>query len=207
MNKIKVTHGTAGILLFLGALQWIIITAVSRELAKGSFSYLHDFSVNISAISSYVPSILLSDLLSSVATLLFGIILIIAAFIIHHTYRFTSFTILLILSGTVLFWLGMHIGVIQSADTYEWTVWILVTSLCAVSGYLLVKKPVSYCSLFIGIFSLIIMHAGIIGNYSPLHLRPGAASQIAQYILVIWVLVLGGYFMGYPETFTIKRRR
>lgn len=208
MRRITITHATAGIFLFIGSLQWIIFSTISDSLIQGFFSLMNELNIQISVLFPPFSTVLLSTVMISLSTEIFGIIIIISAFILHYTYRFTLYTLLFSLSGLILILIGIFPKGYGVNGIPLISIWVVITSVSAVFGYFLVKKPVSYFSLLIGIFCLIFLFfSDIFCPVSPLCVPDVVAKQIITYLLLIWISMLGGYFMGYPETFTLKRRR
>jgi hypothetical protein len=207
MKPFVITHATAGILLFLGSLQWIIFSVVSDTISRGSFPQISDVNIQVSILSPYISSSPLSLITYSVSTEIFGVLIIISALILHKTYRFTLFTLFFSVSGIVLIGIGLFSSFIEENQTLS-MIWYVSTSCSAVTAYFLVRKPVSYCSLLTGIFCFAVLLLPNFSGYIPPLYLPGAdeIKKILDIILIVWISALGGYFMGSPETFSFTRR-
>ncbi|PKP54313.1 MAG: hypothetical protein CVT90_01905 [Candidatus Altiarchaeales archaeon HGW-Altiarchaeales-3] len=86
--------------------------------------------------------------------------------------------------------------------------WYVTLSLSAISAYLLVKKPFSYLSFLIGIYSLIVLLLIYgVGAASPFNfLGKGGEEGLIIYPLMLWMIALGGYLMGNPKSYRERKK-
>lgn len=203
MKKIKINQATAGGILFLGSMQWFIVVMVTESLFP-------NYSVRVHALSDLASTIVMHFSqtgspvsLFNVSTILLGATVLISAIIIHPSHRYSLFTALFSLSGLTAIGFGLIPENSGSINAQFFSIWFGTLSLSAISSFLLVKKPFAYLSLFIGIFSLmVLLLVNVLGIALPfISLGKGGEEGLIVYPLILWMVALGAYLMGKPESY------
>jgi hypothetical membrane protein len=180
---------TAGAILFIGAIQFIIVGLVVAEALYPDYSvadnYISDLGVGPSA------------LIFNTSVFLLGILVVVGSYFIHKTYHRTFFTILLTITGVG----AVGVGIFTENAGLLHPIFSLITfvfgALAAIVSCRLLRSPLSYLSMILGIFSLLAIVFFGSGNY--LGLGAGGMERMVAYPTLLWGLGFGGHLIGYTE--------
>jgi hypothetical membrane protein len=181
MPKIRL----AGAVLCIGNIQFFLVMTIAEALYPGysiSSNFISDLGVG--------PTGLLFD----ASIILLGICILVAAILLYHASPWWLFNISLGLTGIAAAGVGIFpetLGVfhiIAAAATF------LFGAISAIGSYYVTRAPLSYISLFLGLFSIasFILFAGSMFT----GIGPGGMERMIAYPIILWGIALGGYLMG-----------
>ncbi|MCX8188235.1 MAG: DUF998 domain-containing protein [Nitrososphaeria archaeon] len=184
----------AGTLIFLGSTQFILLTIVAEALYPGysiSENYISDLGVG--------PSALIFN--SSIFVL--GVTAVVS---VHYLRQFIldrkSFHIALFLCGVGTMGVGIfpeNFGIIHLISAL--TAFIF-GALSAIFSFKIQKRPISYISLILGLFSIIaliffvVFEYYIYFNFNYFGLGRGGMERMIVYPVLVWALGFGSYLIG-----------
>ena len=180
---------TAGAILFIGAIQFIIVGLVIAEASYPNYSvadnYISDLGVGPSAF------------IFNTSVFILGILVIVGSYFVHKTYHRTLFTILLTITGVGAAGVGIfteNAGLLHPIFSLFAFVF---GALAAIVSYRLLRSPLSFFSIILGIFSLLAIVLFGSGNY--LGLGAGGMERMVAYPTLLWGLGFGGHLIGYTR--------
>ena len=208
MKKEPYSQSLAGLLVVSGVFLLVFLFILSGNPVRGTLisdDHLAKIAGLVPGQSAYPSS---SFILSGLGMTLCGVLIVGAAGILHITYRYLFFTLILSVSGILMTLKGFFSGSPDSIQSPLSLLWILVTSLGAVYGFFMVKRPLSWCSLIIGISSLFFLVLFLIQGttVSPGFFRDTGDWTLLSGALLFWLACMGGYWMGNPDIATKIRR-
>jgi hypothetical membrane protein len=135
---------------------------------------------------------------------LLGVAIVAGTYLIYRALRPTLFTVLVTLAGIG----AMGVGIFTEDSLYVHTVVSAITflfgSLAAISSYRLIRTPLKYASVILGLFglvALILMFFGI-----TLGLGMGGIERMIAYPILLWGLGFGGHLASeHQETATAAK--
>ncbi len=193
----------AGAILFIGGLQWFITVMAAETLFPGYSIRTNDLSDLASTVPPNTSLIQPSAMMFNATTFLFGLLVLISAFLIHRACGKRLFTILFIISGAAARGVGIFPGDTGVIHGLMALITFVTSSLSAIAAYSLEKKPFAHISVVIGAFSLIVLIAALFaGESSPFLLLFGSGGEerLVAYPFVLWTIGFGGYLMGTSST-------
>lgn len=183
----------AGVLLFIGAVQFILGMHLSEFLYPGysvSENYISDLGATCRATCIvHQPSALIFN----TAVVLFGVLVVTSSYFIWRAFQSYLIPLLFFLSGIGAVGVGLFpetagvLHVIVSFMTF------FFGGLSVIAAYRLVKAPFSYFSI-LGMISLTALALFIFDIF--LGLGPGGMERMIAYPLLLWVIGFGGHFMS-----------
>ena len=185
----------AGAILFTGAAQFILAMIIAEALYPGystSANYISDLGVGRSA-----P-------IFNTSIFLLGVTIVAGAYLIYRALKPALFTVLLALAGIG----AMGVGLFTEDSLYVHTVVSAITflfgSLAAITSYGLIRRPLKYASVILGLFGLVaqaLMFSGM-----TLGLGVGGMERMIAYPLLLWGLGFGGNLANqHQETATAPK--
>ncbi len=188
----------AGTALFLGAVQFGI-GMILAEIYYVNPSY--NVSTNyISDLGATCPSSGTcvihqpSSMIFNSSILLLGITVLIAAFFLNKAFHWRPFTIVVAIGGFG----AAGVGLFPETTGVWHDIFSLITFLfagfSAIMAYRVSKKPISYFSVVLGLFTLVAMVLYIGDVY--LGLGPGGMERMVVYPVLLWSIGFGGFLMG-----------
>ena len=194
----------AGLLLFVGAVEFVFGLNLAEDLYPGysvSMNYISDLGANCDATCNIVQP---SSTIFNSSVFLLGLLVLVATFFIYRAYRTKFLTTLLGLSGIG----AMGVGVFtETTPSMHWIVSLiafLFGGLSAIASYRIVKAPIGYLSIVLGVLSLASLFLFISGEFLGLGkflgLGPGGMERLIVYPIMLWALGLCGYMMHNPES-------
>jgi hypothetical membrane protein len=186
----------AGVLLFLGALGFILALQISEFIDGANYNV----SINyISDLGTYckggtcveLPSHNLFDF----SIIVLGIAIILASYFLYRAFRNKIFSPLLVLSGIG----AMGVGLFPENFALEHGIFSLIVflfgGLAAIAAYKIERKPFSYFSVAIGILTVLMLVLYLEGLY--LGLGAGGMERMVAYPELLWGVGLGGHMLSW----------
>lgn len=184
MNKARI----AGMLFFLGGMQFIISMIISEAIYS-----------NYSTSKNYISDLGLGSTawLFNSSIILLGLTLVIGAYLFFQTTKKFSFSILLIITGLAAIGIGLLPKSIEPLHFIVSSITFISAALTAIMGYKLVKPPLSYFSVLIGILTLVAIFLFATKNY--FGLGPGGMERMIVYPVLLLIMGFGAYLTGATE--------
>jgi len=181
---------TAGLLLFVGTVQFVLAIIISEAVYSGysvrqqQMSDLGDWSLAGNSAAIW-----------NISGILWGLFIIAGAYFIQRGFKSRLFPSLLVIIG--FGWTGLSVVSLDiSLPVHILFAWVAGFSALAsvFMCYKFVKSPLSYVSVILGA----VMVAGFVlfGSGSYLGLGLGGMQRILIYPLLLWLLGFGAYLIG-----------
>lgn len=179
----------AGMLLATGAALFLTGMSIASFLYPGysvSGNYISDLGVGSTAI------------IFNSSLLVFGMMVLMAAFMFFRRSKFRAFSISLFaagigMTGVAVFNEGFgHIHLAFALTAF------LFGALSAVLSFKMLRKPLNYLAAFLGLFSLLFLSlfiASYSGGAAPF-LGIGGEERMIVYAVLMWALIFGGALSG-----------
>ncbi|MEW6505897.1 MAG: DUF998 domain-containing protein [Chloroflexota bacterium] len=184
----------AGTLAFVAAAQFLLCLHIAESLYPSysvSANYISDLGVGDVA------------LLFNSSTFVLGILTLAAAYFINKAFSSKLLFILLVLTGIGAAGVGLlpeNFGAVHAVVSL---IAFLFGGLSAIFSCRLLKSPMSYFSVLLGLLSLISLAFFVSGNY--LGLGHGGMERMIAHPILMWAIGFGGYLMSHGnETPTDK---
>ena len=184
----------AGVLLFIGAVQFILGMLISEFLYPGysaSMNYISDLGATCrTTCIIHQPS---ASIFNTSISLL-GVLALVSSYFIWREFHNRSISLLLGLSGIGMVGVGLFpetAGIIHLIASF---IAFFFGGLSAIATYKLVKAPFAYLSVLMGMISLIALALFISEIF--LGLGPGGMERMIAYPLLLWVIGFGGNLMS-----------
>lgn len=193
---------TAGALLFLGGLQWVMAVMAAETLFPDYSTRANDLSDLASTVPPNTSLIEPSATIFNAATFLLGLMVLISAALIYFGCRDRLFVTLFSVFGVGAMGVGVFPGDTGSIHGLSALVTFFASSLSAMAAWRLEKSPLSYISVIVGLLSLTVLLLAIFaGEASPFWIAfgRGGEERMVAYPVVAWIICFGGYLMGVPR--------
>jgi hypothetical membrane protein len=192
----------AGALLFIGVLQWFLMVIAAETLFPGYTTRANDLSDLASTVPPNISLFQPSAIMFNATTFLFGLTVLISAFLIYRSNGKRLFTALFATSGLAAMAVGVFPGDTGIIHGLAAMVCFVTAPLSAIAAYRLVNKPFAYFTVVIGIFSLIVLFSAVFaGESSPfVAFGRGGEERAVAYPVLLWMIGFGGYLMGHSQT-------
>lgn len=184
----------AGVLLFIGAVQFVLGMLISEFLYPGysaSVNYISDLGATCrTTCIIHQPSAFIFN--TSVSLL--GVLALVSSYFIWREFHNRSISLLLGLSGIGMVGVGLFpetAGIVHLIASF---IAFFFGGLSAIATYKLVKAPFAYLSVLMGMISLIALALFISEIF--LGLGPGGMERMIAYPLLLWVIGFGGNLMS-----------
>jgi len=175
----------AGVLLFVGSVQFVVGMVVAEALYPGysvSLNYISDLGVGPTA-AIFNSSVFLLGLMTTGS-----------AYFIHRRFRSNVFTVLIALAGIGAVGVGVFPGTTGLPHFVATATAFLFGGLSAIVAYRLVKEPLNYLSVILGAFSLLALV--LLPSQVLLGLGKGGMERMIVYPTLVWQTAFGGYLMS-----------
>ncbi len=196
-----------GVALFLGVVQFGILLIVGEAIYPGysiADNRISDLGPRCQACPSQTSSIYFDT-----SIILVGVLVLVAAYFTHRSFRWKPFTALVAVAGIG----AMGLGIFPEGSPYGLhgifsLVVFLGIGLSAVVGSRFQKSPLSYFSVILGLISLAALLLYVPGwdttgdgtVYGPiLGIGPGGLERMIVYPVLLWALAFGGHLMGMED--------
>lgn len=176
---------TAGTLLFIGSVQFIIAMLIAEAIYPGynvSRNYISDLGVGPAA-GIFNPSVSL-----------LGLTGILAAYFVQRAFRKPIVTALFGIAGAGALGVGIFPETAGLIHPIVSLVTFLFGGLSAIVAYRLEKRPLSYLSIALGAFSLVALFLYGTGTY--LELGRGGMERMVAYPILLWAVGFGAQLMA-----------
>lgn len=186
----------AGTVLFIGTTQFVLASIIAEALYPQysiSANYISDLGIGPSA------------LIFNMSIFLLGVTIVASAYLIYRTLKPTLFTIFLALAGIGAMGVGIFTEASLTPHFIASVITFLFGSLATISSYKLVRKPLTYLVILLGLMglgALILMMLGI-----DLGLGVGGIERMIAYPILLWGIGLGGYLVNQQQdTATVVKK-
>jgi len=202
----------AGIAIFVGAIQFSIGLILSEivystsgplntsgsgnttgYIYSVSNNYVSDLGANCRTACTAVPSAYLFDI--SIALL--GLLILVGAYYLNRAFHWRPATFLIALAGIGALGVGLFPETTGIWHSLFSLVVFLFAGLTAVVTARFQKRPLSYFSVILGLFTLAALLLYIGGEY--LGLGPGGMERMVVYPVLVWSLGFGGHLMAMDD--------
>lgn len=184
----------AGILLFVGPIQWFLVIVLSEGLApgyNGSIQYVSDLGVGLTAI------------VYNTSLVLFGVAIVVSAYLLYRALESKVLSLLLGAVGVGAAGVGVFSINFQPIHGIFQAIALIFGAIAAVYSFRFQRPPLSYVSIVLGVLSL---GSGILffpylglpmeSTVRFLGLAKGSMERIVIYTLVVWLMGFGAYLLG-----------
>ena len=178
----------AGALFFVASVEFLLFMVIAESLYPGysvSQNYISDLGVGSTA------------LIFNSSVFLLGLLLVIGTYFIHRAFNFRLLTVFLILAGIGAMGVGLFPEDAGAIHAIAALITFLFGGLSAIVSYKLLKSPLSYFSVLLGVISLVALILFMTGNH--LGLGPGGMERMVAYPTLLWGIGIGGYFISYSK--------
>ena len=175
----------AGALIFVASVQCVLGIITAETLYPGystSENYISDLGVGPSA------------LIFNSSVFLLGVITVAGAYFIQRAFGSRLLSILLILTGVGAMGVGLFPENFGTVHGIASLITFLFGGLTAIMSYRLVKPPLSYFSVLLGVMSLVALVLFGSGNY--LGLGKGGMERMIAYPTLLWAVGFSAHLTG-----------
>jgi len=201
----------SGIAIFVGAVQFGILLTVSEILysADGtnpnvtypgyaysvSANYVSDLGANCPAKGPcYIPP---SAYVFDASIALFGILIILAAYLLHRAYKWTPATVMITMAGIGALGVGLFPETTGIVHLIFSDITFIFAGLSAIVLYRVQKRPMGYFSVILGIMDL--FACGLYASGIYLGLGAGGMERMIVYPTLLWAVGFGGHLMSLDD--------
>jgi hypothetical membrane protein len=188
-----------GTFLTIGGIQWFLIGLLLAESWYPGYSsridYVSDLGIGPTA------------LIYNASVFLLGVCVLVGAYFIEQDLRFKPFFIVLVLTGIGAMGVGLFPASIQPMHSLFTLIAILFASFSALVSYKILKPPLNYISVILGVISLIsaiifIPYLGLPTGDTTTYLgmAKGSMERWAINPVLAWIMVFGGYLVNKDGT-------
>jgi len=178
----------AGALLFFASAQFLLILVVVEALYP-------DYSVSQNYISDLGVGPVSLPFNSSV--FLLGITTVVGAYFLQRAFTYKVLFVFLILTGIGAMGVGLFPEDIPVPHSIAAMVTFLFGGFSAIASSKLLKSPLSYFSVFLGVLSLVALV--LFATNVCLGLGPGGMERMVAYPTLLWGVGFGSALMSYPD--------
>lgn len=175
----------AGTLLFLGAVQFLIVLVVAEALYPNysvSLNYISDLGVGSTA------------LIFNSSVFLLGVLVVAGAYFIREAFKSNFLFIALILTGIGAMMVGLFPETAGVMHTIASLITFLFGGLAAIVSYKVENPPFSYLSVVLGALGLVGLGLFASGNY--LSLGVGGMERMIAHPVLLWAVGFGGHLVS-----------
>ncbi|MCJ7429643.1 DUF998 domain-containing protein [Candidatus Bathyarchaeota archaeon] len=178
----------AGTLLFLGAVQFLIVLVVAEALYPNysvSLNYISDLGVGSTA------------LIFNSSVFLLGLLVVAGAYFIREAFKSNFLFIALILTGIGAMMVGLFPETAGVMHTIASLITFLFGGLAAIVSYKVENPPFSYLSVVLGALGLVGLGLFASGNY--LSLGVGGMERMIAHPVLLWAVGFGGHLVSHSK--------
>jgi hypothetical membrane protein len=187
-------RGLAGAFMFAGTVQFLIGMLLAELLYPGysiSGNYISDLGATCRDTCVTIQP---SAFIFNTSAMILGILILLSSYCIWHEFKNYLVTIFIGLSGSGAFCVGLFpetAGIIHVIVSF---IAFLFAALSAISASILMKRPFTYFSIFLGILGLVALV--LFGLQIYVGLGPGGMERMIAYPVLLWAIGFGGYLMA-----------
>ena len=188
----------AGALLFLGVLQWLMIVLAAETLFPGYSIRANDLSDLASTVPPNASLMQPSAMLFNASTFAIGLFSLISSVLIYFSVRSRLFSILFGLSGLFAMGVAAFPGDTGAIHGLVALGWFTTAPISAIISSRMVKGPLAWFSVAIGLFSLVVLFfAFSSATASPFQFfGRGGEERMLVYPVLLWMAAFAGYLMA-----------
>jgi hypothetical membrane protein len=178
----------AGTLLFLGAVQFLIVLVVAEALYPNysvSLNYISDLGVGSTA------------LIFNSSVFLLGLLVVAGAYFIREAFKSNFLFITLTLTGIGAMMVGLFPETAGVMHTIASLITFLFGGLAAIVSYKVEKPPFSHLSVVLGAMGLVGLGLFASGNY--LNLGVGGMERMIAHPVLLWAVGFGGHLVSHSK--------
>lgn len=178
----------AGTLLFLGAVQFLIVLVVAEALYPNysvSLNYISDLGVGSTA------------LIFNSSVFLLGLLVVAGAYFIREAFKSNFLFITLTLTGIGAMMVGLFPETAGVMHTIASLITFLFGGLAAIVSYKVENPPFSYLSVVLGALGLVGLGLFASGNY--LSLGVGGMERMIAHPVLLWAVGFGGHLVSHSK--------
>jgi len=183
----------AGLLLLIGAFQNIIVISIAEALSDNTLDRGYSVARNVISDLGVGPTALLFN----TSVFLFGVLFLLAGYMIFLAFRDRILLALFFLTGIGDLGVGLFPETMLLPHSISAFFIFVFGGLVAIKAYKVEKPPLNYLSILIGMFSLATLFFFSMGIY--LGLGIGGMERMIVYPTLIWTVAFGGYLIGSKE--------
>ena len=184
----------AGVLLFIGAVQFVLGMLIAEFLYPGysvSMNYISDLGATCrTTCIIHQPS---ASIFNTSVSLL-GVLTLVSSYFLWREFHNRLISLLLGLTGMGMVGVGLFpetAGIVHPIVSF---ITFFFGGLSAIATYKLMKAPFAYLSVLMGMISLIAFALFISEIF--LGLGPGGMERMIAYPLLLWITGFGGNLMS-----------
>jgi hypothetical membrane protein len=173
-----------GALLFVGVAQYLLMIVITEALHPGynvATNHLSDLGVGKTA------------LLFNASTVVFGGFVLIGSLVGRRTLG-TGLTTSLAVTGVCAVGVGLFPETTGAPHSIFALVMLVLGAVSAILSYRVLRPPLSYFSVGLGIFALVALLLGL--THHDLGIGPGGMERMIAYPIYVWALGFGGSLIG-----------
>lgn len=184
----------AGLLLFLGASQFLIFMLIA-EVLYGNYS----ISENTISDLGVGPH---SAVIFNASIIILGMFIIFAAIIFHPIHKMKLFSFLLVLTGIGAMGVGIFNENLRPLHEIFAAMTFIFGGISAIWSSRLVRFPLSVCVIVLGSLTLIFII--LFASEIYLGLGRGGTERMAVYPIILWGAGFGSYLMASDQRWLIQ---
>ena len=142
------TKVNAGIVLFVGSVQWLMMLIILESFQpnyNSSLHYVSSLGVGTTSISY------------NISIILFGLSVVLSSLILYKTLDFKVFNLFFFLTGLFIIGVGLFPENVRPIHGYVTAFTFIFGVIAAIISYKVSDPPVSYISLIIGLITLVML--------------------------------------------------
>ncbi|MFX1355896.1 MAG: DUF998 domain-containing protein [Promethearchaeota archaeon] len=187
------TKLNAGIIIFVGSVQWLMMLILLESFQPGynsSLNYVSSLGVGTTSI------------IYNISIILFGSSLVFSSVILYKSQNSKLFNILLLITGAFVISVGLFPENIRPIHGYVTAFTFIFAVATAILSYKVSKPPFSYISVALGSITLVLMvlffpYLGLPTESTILFLglAKGTIERILIYLLMFWMIGFSIYLI------------
>ena len=183
-----ITKGNAGLVLFVGSVQWLMMMIILESFQPDYNSSLH----YVSSLGAGTTAIIYN-----ISIFLFGLSVVISSSILYKTLGGKIFPLTLLITGLLVMGVGLFPENVRPIHGYVTAFAFLFAVFAPILSFKALKPPLSYISIIIGLISLalLIVFLPYLGlpaesTIQILGFAKGTLERMIIYPLMFWMLSL-----------------
>jgi hypothetical membrane protein len=197
-SRLDTYRKLAGLLLFLGAGQFIIAMFIGEAICSNavcSSSYKYGYNIADDAISNLGVGAAAGIFNTSIIIL--GVAAVLGAYLLFKVYNGKVITLGLVLTGIGATGVGIFPETFFVHGIFAFTAFIF-SAISAVAAYRITDNPFRYVSLALGALVLVSLTLIPFLTYPwDLGIGPGGIERLQVYPALLWAIAFGGYLMSH----------
>jgi hypothetical membrane protein len=189
----------AGLLIFIGCAQFLIMLVVSSSLYPG-YSISHNYISDLGATCRGSSCIVFqpSSVIFNTSVSLLGYLLVVASILLARSGSKGIFASLLLISGLGAIGVGIFPESYGMLHSISALITFLFGGLAAITSHRILEGPARLIGPSMGVLALLFLALFILGIH--MGLGPGGVERILAYLELLFGVMLGGYLMSRSYT-------